>query len=96
MYKPWTPEEHARFAKAAHAPTPREQELESQNKALWELVGECERVLLQSGKAIVAAFEDGEAYAHDNTDLSAEAITNKWCEQKNIVLAAIQKAKEAK
>jgi hypothetical protein len=32
--------------RAMNTPTPREQELEAQNKALWELVEECERSLL--------------------------------------------------
>jgi hypothetical protein len=37
--------EALQFAAAMNAPTPREQELEAQNKALWELVGHVEERL---------------------------------------------------
>jgi len=70
-----------------NAPTPREQELEAQNKALWELVGECEK----AGNAMDDAARNNNmentcrSYAKLN-----EAIGN-W----RGTLAAIQKAKES-
>jgi hypothetical protein len=67
-------------------PTPREQELEAQNKALWELVSRCEQ-----------AFN---SITNITTDkVNAEFMLRKLRETDDIVcatLAAIQKAREAK
>ncbi len=81
MHKPWTPEEHARFAAAMNTPTPREQELEAQNKALWELVDS----LIPS----LCAVKD-----LSNLDHMARARSLALGMLDSI--AAIQKAKEAK
>ena len=45
VLKPMTIADAMREGDAKRAPTPREQELEAQNKALWELVGRCQTVL---------------------------------------------------
>jgi hypothetical protein len=68
-------------------PTQREQELEAQNKALWELVGKCEKTLIGLRVAYVDQCEESGVDHH------------KWRASWNgaalETLAAIQKAKES-
>ncbi len=79
-------EQAEQLAAAINTPTPREQELEAQNKALWELVSRCEQ-----------AFN---SITNITTDkVNAEFMLRKLRETDDIVcatLAAIQKAREAK
>ena len=74
------------FAAAMNAPTPREQELEAQNKALWELVGECDKGL---AAAILAMNNMQIANTRDDVlwALFSHAVSAR---------AAIQKAKESR
>ena len=72
-------------ALAARAPTPREQELEAQNKALWELVNGCEIVLKNT---------EGRMRGHIMWE--NEAGVSMTLQNMRDLIAAIQKVKEVK
>ncbi len=78
------------------APTPREQELEAQNKALWELVGEL-REAIEDCLADTARRAELGLDAETTIDEEDGTVCYPWGNSQNVRLqTAIQKAKEAK
>jgi len=80
------PAMHEHFANAVRTPTPREQEIEAQNKALWELVEAAGAVV--SEMLITMKYAEQQGIPHGGLPPSVVALGAK--------LAAIQKAREAK
>jgi hypothetical protein len=86
------------FVAAMNAPTPREQELEAQNKALWELVEQCDKALQYGANDLEA--EINHRYEPLQPDVykgvfAKYAADMAIVQQMRLTLAAIQKAKEA-
>ena len=69
-------------------PTPREQELEAQNKALWDLVGECEKALLT-----IRRYAGMKRCSFSQSEVIMRQEIVAHCRQG---ITAIQKAKEAR
>ncbi len=77
------------FAAAMNAPTPREQELEAQNKALWELIDEADVAL----RGMVSLITVNTVVGGKIPSIFAEDGRVAWAIEAR---AAIQKAKEAR
>jgi len=81
-----TSREAQKYSDTMNAPTPREQQLEAQNKALWELVGECEGVLIAIRRNVKM-----DRCSHSDREAAMRNGIKSNCDQ---VLGVIQKAKE--